>query len=144
MIRYFDASALVKRYVEENHSRDVAMKLSSSNAVTCRLSESEIASALARRHREGSLPRSARNRLLAAMRLDMESLYLVEITPEVSATAIELLMRYSLRSGDAPHLASALMLARRCNLEIQFVCYDQSLNEAAGREGLSPARKGLN
>jgi predicted nucleic acid-binding protein len=137
LICYFDASALVKRYVEEDHSRQMARLLSASTAVTCRLSESEIASALARRHREGSLPPAARDRLLAAMQKDMESLYVVEISPEVSAVACRLLMRHSLRAGDALQLASALMLAGRSRHEIQFVCFDQSLNEAAGREGLA-------
>ena len=137
MIRYFDASALVKRYVEEDHSREVARLLSASTAVTCRLSESEIASALARRHREGSLPLAARNRLLAAMRHDVDSLYVVEISPEVSAAAVRILMRHRLRAGDALQLASALTLAGRSDLEIQFVSFDQSLNEAASREGLA-------
>jgi predicted nucleic acid-binding protein len=136
LIGYFDASALVKRYVEENHSREVADLLSTTIAVTCRLSESEIASALARRCREGRLSLSARNRLLAAMQRDMASLWVVEISPDVSAAACRLLMRHKLRAGDALQLASALVLAHRSNLEIKFICFDQSLNKAAVQEGI--------
>jgi predicted nucleic acid-binding protein len=118
LIGYFDASALVKRYVEENHSREVADLLSTTIAVTCRLSESEIASAL------------------AAMQRDLASLWVVEISPDVSAAACRLLMRHKLRAGDALQLASALVLAHRSNLEIKFICFDQSLNKAAVQEGI--------
>jgi len=137
LICYLDASALVKRYVTENHSRDVSKLLSAEIPVTSRLSESEIASALARRHREGSLTLPERNRLLAAMQQDLASLYIVEVSPEVSAKACGLLMRHRLRAGDALQLASALLLAGKSNLKIQFVSFDRSLNEAASREGLA-------
>jgi len=137
LICYLDASALVKRYVAENHSREVSKLLSAEIAVTSRLSESEIASALARRHREGSLTLPERDRLLAAMQQDLASLYVVEVSPDVSAKACRLLMRHRLRAGDALQLASALMLAGKSNLRIQFVSFDQSLNEAASREGLA-------
>jgi uncharacterized protein len=110
--------------------------LSDGTAVTCRLSESEIASALARRQREGALSMASRDRLLGIMRVDMASLYVVEVTPEVSALACTLLMRRRLRAADAIHLASALMLAGRSGLEVQFVSFDRAQNEAAGREGL--------
>ena len=136
MIRYYDASALAKRYVEEPESEELLRLLSDGIAVTCRLSESEIASALARRQREGSLSKAARDRLLEVMRKDMASLYVVEDSSEVSGLACALLMRHKLRAADALHLASALMLAGWSGLRVQFVGYDQAQNEAAGREGL--------
>jgi predicted nucleic acid-binding protein len=109
--------------------------LSDGIAVTCRLSESEIASALARRRREGDLSVAARNHLLEIMQKDMASLYVVELTSEVSAMACRLLMSHRLRAADALHLASALMLAGRSGLKVQFVSFDQAQNEAAGLEG---------
>ena len=105
-------------------------------AATGRLSEHEMASALARRQREGSFALAERNRLLEAMQQDMASLYVVEISPEVSALACRLLMRHKLRAGDSLHLASALILAERSSLKVQFVGFDEDLNEAARQEGL--------
>ena len=105
-------------------------------AATGRLSEPEMASALARRQREGSFALAERNRLLEAMQQDMASLYVVEISPEVSALACRLLMRHKLRAGDSLHLASALILAERSSLKVQFVGFDEDLNEAARQEGL--------
>jgi len=136
LIRYFDASALVKRYVAEPQSKTVGRLLSDGIALTCRLTEAEIASAFARRQRESSLTLSERDQLLAVMQQDMASLFVVELSPEVSALACRLLMRYRLRAGDALHLASALMLAGWSDIKIQFVGFDAALNEAARKEGL--------
>ena len=136
MITYFDASALAKRYLAEVKSRAVNQLLAESTAVTGRLSESELASALARRHREGSLTLTDRDRLLDIMLRDMDSLYVVEISSEVSELACRLLMQHRLRAGDALHLASALTLAARTNLNVQFVAFDAALNEAAKKERL--------
>ncbi len=135
MIRYFDASALAKRYVAEPGSKNVGHLLADGIAVTCRLSEVEIASALARREREGALTAVARDRLLASMQRDMASLYVVEVSPEVSVLACRLLTRHKLRAGDAIHLASALILSGRSDITVQFVACDQALNAAAVKEG---------
>ena len=53
-MRYFDASALVKRYVRETGSTTVRRLLTLDAPVTSRLSEVEVASALVRRAREGA------------------------------------------------------------------------------------------
>lgn len=73
MIVYFDASALVKRYVAEAGSDVVRRLLRRAMPATCRLSEVEIASALVRR-REGVLTSAERDRGLAALREDMDAL----------------------------------------------------------------------
>ena len=52
-MRYFDASALVKRYVRENGNTAVRRLLSSDTPVMSRLSEVEVASALMRLARGG-------------------------------------------------------------------------------------------
>jgi predicted nucleic acid-binding protein len=52
--RYFDASALVKRYVRETGSVVVRRLLATGIAATSRLSEVEVASGIVRRAREGA------------------------------------------------------------------------------------------
>jgi uncharacterized protein len=136
LIRYFDASALAKRYILEPNSRTVDRLLAEGIATTGRLSEAEIASALARRHREGSLNLAERDHLLKAMQQDLACLYVVEISPEVSTLACSLLMRHKLRASDSLHLASALVLKGQSDLDLQFIGFDDNLNEAARLEGL--------
>ena len=69
-MQYFDASALVKRYVREQGSASVRRLLASDAPATARLSEVEVASALIRRSREGAFPLTERDRALAALEPD--------------------------------------------------------------------------
>ena len=102
--------------------------------VTNRLSEIEVASALARRCREGTLDRQDRERAIAALRVDMDSLAVVELTGELAGMAIALLSRHPLRAGDSVQLASCLYL--RTHLEdLRVLAFDDRLNDAARAEG---------
>jgi predicted nucleic acid-binding protein len=137
LIRYFDAGALVKRYVREAESALVRRLLTESLPVTSRLSMTEIASAVVRRCREGAFPATERDRALAALQNDFRSLYVAELTPDVSALSVTLLVRYQLRAGDAVQLASCLYLQQRLGRPVQFVAYDTRLAEAARQEALT-------
>jgi predicted nucleic acid-binding protein len=136
LICYFDASALAKRYVQEEHSNAVNQLLTQGLSTTSRISEAELASAVARRYREGRLGKEQRDRLISAMQRDMGSLYVIEVLPEVSSLACRLLVTHKLRAADALHLASALLLARRMENGVRFVAFDKNLTDAARLEGL--------
>ncbi len=127
----------MKRYVEELGSDTVRRLLDEHTACTSRLSEVEIASSLARREREGSLVTAERDRALSAMVLDLERLFVVELDPEITALACELLLSYPLRAGDATQLGSAVYLQAQSGAEILFVAYDEPLNNAARSCGLT-------
>lgn len=132
---YTDASALVKRYVREAGSQTVRRLLTGDVPVTSRLSEVEIASALHRRVREGTISEGERDRALGALAADMASIYVVELLPAVTAIALTLLKRYSLRAGDAVQLASCLHVREQVGVAVTFLVYDTRLGEAARREG---------
>ena len=136
MTRYFDASALAKRYVRETGSTTVRRLLASGRAATSRLSYVEVSSAIVRRAREGAFTIDERDRMLAALQHDVPALAMVELTPEISADARTLLLRYPLRAGDAVQLASALYLQRQLARPVPFVAYDRRLVLAAHAEGL--------
>ncbi|HEX3127470.1 MAG TPA: type II toxin-antitoxin system VapC family toxin [Thermoanaerobaculia bacterium] len=136
MIRYFDASALVKKYVEEQDSDLVRDRLLKGRAATSRLSEVEITSALSRRCREGSLSEEDRDAAITAVRKDFQALIKVELSPQVVTVARELLTGYDLRAGDAIQLASCLFLRNR-GLNLEFLAFDGRLNLAARAMGLS-------
>ena len=137
MTRYFDASALVKRYVREAGSVTVRRLLASGIAASSRLSEVEVSSAIVRRAREGAFTMPRRDRMLGALQRDLPALAIVEIIPEIAADARVLLLRHPLRAGDAIQLASCLYLQRQLARPVPFVAFDRRLVEAAHAEGLT-------
>ena len=142
MTRYFDASALVKRYVREAGSTSVRRLLASGTAATSRLSEVEISSAIVRRAREAAFSREQRDRMLTALQHDLPALAIVELIPEVTAGARALLLRHPLRAGDAVQLASCLYLQRQLARPVPFVAFDGRLVTAARAERLPVAGTG--
>lgn len=135
-MRYFDASALVKRYVREDASVRVRRLLRSDTPATSRLSEVEITSALERRAREGAFSLAERDRALAALVSDFPALVVVELTAEIIAKARALLQRHALRAGDAVQLASCLYLQAQLGEPVAIVAFDERLLTAARQEGL--------
>ena len=137
MIGYFDASALVKRYVEEPESAVLRRLIEECLVCTSRLSEVEITSALVRRATEGSLVPAERDRALSALSQDMRSFYVVEFFPEIARAARGLLLRHPLRASDAVQLASSTHVRESADERVLFVAFDRRLNDAAIGEGLT-------
>ena len=104
---------------------------------TSRLSAIEVASALARREREGAFTATERDRALKRLNADLAAWILVELTAELTADAQILLIRHSLRSGDAVQLASCLYLQGETRERISFAAFDDRLTRAARAEGLT-------
>ncbi len=109
---YLDASALVKRYVDETGShwlRATLAKAQSPLFLTSRLTIIEVISAFARRVRDGSLPFDEFATARDAFRGDCLNEY--QIMPPTMAVidlSCALLERHPLRAFDAAHLATAL------------------------------------
>ncbi len=141
MTRYFDASALAKRYIYETESPQVSQLLKKGPSATSRFTEIEVASALARRTRENILTLRERDRALAALEQDMATFYVLELIPEVTALAIGLLTHYRLRGPDAIQLASCLFLKKHLQQEIEFIAFDRHLMGVAHRKGLQVWQK---
>jgi len=137
VIAYVDASALVKRYVDEPGSDEVESCLAEATPATSRLSQIEIASAVARRCRDGDLSQPDRDHILADLRQDLDAFYIVEVVEEVVSRAESLLLRHPLRAGDALQLASGLTLQERMARPVLLHAFDHRLTEAAKLEGLA-------
>lgn len=136
-MRFFDASALVKRYVREAGSASVRRLLARGEVAIGRLSEVEVVSAFARLAREGSLSVSQRDQAAEAFLKDLGAWTIVEITSDVTRYARKLLMRHTLRSGDAIQLAGALVLHENAGGLAAFIAHDVRLRDAAMSEGLN-------
>jgi hypothetical protein len=95
----------------------------------------EVVSALARRCREGAFDLAERDRALAELTHDLAAMTVVEIVSAVTSRARALLVRHTLRAGDALQLASCLMLRDGAG-SVAFAAFDDRLVEAARAEGL--------
>lgn len=136
-MRFFDASALVKRYVREPGSSRVRRLVRTGMVSLCRLSEVEVVSAFARLAREGAISALQRDAAVAAFVNDLSAWTIMEIHPEVTRTARRLLLHHNLRTGDALQLSTALVLQESISSPLdEFVAYDARLVNAARAEQL--------
>ena len=126
---------MVKRYVREAGSDLVETLLASGPAAISRLSEVEVASALARRMRTGDCSVEERDVALATLAKDMDSFLIVELVPAVTRRAALLLNAYSLRAADAVQLGSFLHLQEKLGQDIPFVVFDARLAAVASESG---------
>jgi hypothetical protein len=143
MVQFFDASALVKRYVREADTAAVRRALRRGHVAISRQSEVEVVSALVRLAREGHIEMTRRDRAITAFLQDLTAWLVVELSTEVTALARTLLVRHTLRSGDAIQLASALRFQQMTSVPLSaFVAYDTRLAAAAANEGLPGLARG--
>lgn len=129
----FDSSAFAKRYIAEAGSEQVDEILQ--NATQLGLSAlcvPEIVSALNRRIREGILPQPGYEQAKAQLAADVGDAVVLQLTPEVVATAVTLLENHPLRAMDALHIAGALVW--QADL---FVTADRQQFAAAQQSGLN-------
>jgi predicted nucleic acid-binding protein len=140
-MRYFDASALVKGYVDEADSQRMRRLLKRGSAATTRLSFVEVASALGRFGRDGRLPDDQRSMALAALTADAAGVLVIELTSEIVSRAHALAQKHPLRAGDAIQLASCLYVRDTVNPGTTLVSFDDRLNTAARLEGVKLAGK---
>ncbi len=141
---FCDSSAIVKRYVNEIGSNfvDNLANLKSGNVVLlARITRVEVAAAIARRLKIGSISAGDAQNALAAFQHDLTNNYFtVEITPILLSAAMSLATKHSLRGYDAVQLAAAL----EANDEriasglapLTIVSADVDLNNAAQVESL--------
>jgi uncharacterized protein len=137
-MRFFDASALVKRYIRKRESSRVRRLLRGESVAISRLSEVEVVSALARLARDNAISVAQRDRAVTAFIADIMSWHVVELKADVTAKARALLLQYALRAGDALQLAAALVLQEGLGQPLEgFVAYDPRLIDAARAERLA-------
>ncbi len=145
MTAYFlDSSALAKRYALEPGTtwlQTLTDPAAANALIIARITLVEVSSALARRHREQTLPMADYGDALRALRLDADMQYhLVELDKAVCDEASRLVGQYPLRAYDAVQLASVL-LVHRAFVDagadaIVFLTADDRLLTVAQAEGL--------
>lgn len=105
----FDASALTKRYASETgRNRVLALFASASELLVAAHCKTEVASALLRRRREGSLPAAEFERAWSAAQSDVADMTLVPLDARVERFAFAAIEQGPLRGMDALHVGSAI------------------------------------
>ena len=146
MAHYFcDSSAIVKRYVAETGTGWVIALTSPAIGNTvylARITGVEVVSAITRRLRRGALIPTDAQQAIYNFRADLPNDFaFVEVTPLLTASAMNLAERHGLRGYDAVQLAAALQIQQgrlTANLSnVTFLSADAALNAAAQAEGLA-------
>jgi predicted nucleic acid-binding protein len=139
MILYLDASALVKRYVAEPGSAEVARIIAEAEIVgTSLITRAETAAALAKAVRMGVLTQEAAVSSLQVFRSEWPLLVRVQATEALMSRADALAWELGLRGYDAVHLASALLWQEGMEQPITLATFDRTLWEAARQRGIQP------
>ena len=135
MITYFDTSSLLKFVIKEIGSEENLNIWNLSDEKECsQLTRTEMHSALMRKVREGSVLASAVPAHLGALDRLFADVILIDITSDVIDASCELVKEFPLKSADAIHLATALMV--RADL---FSSSDKKLCAAASESGIAVA-----
>lgn len=145
---YLDASALVKRYVDENGSdwiRQITKPSTQNTILLAEITLAEIAAALGARHRASNgITEEERDRALSRFLQDCDEYFLLlPVDRPIIDRAVELTQNYRLRGYDAVQLATALvtnsLLETKSLSSLVIVTADTDLNSAAAAEGLPVA-----
>jgi len=137
MILYLESSNLVKLYVQEGDSGEIARLVSDAEAVaTSIIAYAEARAAFARKSREKGISDEDHKRVKNDLDRDWESIFVIKLTDAVVRSAGDLAEKRSLRGFDALHLASALELQKAVPLPVLFSSSDARLRESAKEEGL--------
>jgi predicted nucleic acid-binding protein len=130
-LAYFDTSILVKNYIQEVGSRRVRELLEAYEFLSSSITPIELHSAVRRRHRQGEMTRLNYSSILARVKQDRIYWQLVEPVPVVLGKAEELVGSYDVRTLDALHLASAIVIQDSIHAPLPFVTADERQLAAA-------------
>jgi hypothetical protein len=134
---YFDTSVLLKRYVAEAGSERARALLRGYRIVSSALAPVEALSGLARRRAVGDLADRHFSAIIKRMRVDRAFWNLLEVSPAVLDRAEHLVLTSSLRTADAIHVGTALVLQADAGRPVPFVTSDVQQREAAAKHGLT-------
>jgi len=133
---FWDSSAVIPVLIAEARSAEMVTLLSSDRAPAVWWGGPvECQSSLHRRRREEVLTPAALAEALARLERLAEDVDVVAPTARLRERAGRALAAHPLRAADALQLAAALVWADDTPAGEAFVCLDDRLREAAGREG---------
>jgi len=145
MIVYFDTSALVKAYVQEEGSKEVIALMDDEDNLfgSIVLVKVEMASAIQRAVRVAGSPSSAAANAWQDFLEDWESFTRLRVAIGTVERASDIAWKYGLRGYDSLHLAAALLWQENLGIKLTFAAFDHDLWRASQKAGLEPWPAGL-
>lgn len=142
MICYLDTSALIKLYIDEDGTRTVqAFAKKSKVLATSIVAYAEARAAVKRGLAEEIIYEAEYRLCMSNFKKDWKNYLIVNIDKSLIFLAGDLAEKYNLRGFDSIHLASAVVLREKLNIDILFLCWDKKLEEAAIMEGFKTNRE---
>ena len=137
-MRYWDTSAVLPLIVDEPaRQRLLTLYEEDPQLVTWWATPIEIASAVARREREGTITSDEADAALKSAKCLGAAWHEVIPSEMVRRTAERLLRLHNLRAADSLQLSAALIAANHDPTTLEMVCFDNRLTLAARREGFT-------
>ena len=137
-MRFWDSSAIIPLCLTEPHTeKTLRLARSDEDLVVWWATRIECHSAISRRRREGVLSAEAEQQATAILGALAGAWSEVQPGEKVRQRAERLLRVHPLRAADALQLSSALVWANESTSDLEFVCLDANLREAAFKEGFS-------
>jgi predicted nucleic acid-binding protein len=132
VILYLDASALVKRYIQEKASEDVNAWIDTAEmVVTGLITRVEVAAAIARAGRMKLISPDETLAALRQFRSEWESFQRLPINENTVIRGSDLAIEHNLRGYGATHLACALIWHETLGMPVTLASFDSQLIEAA-------------
>lgn len=144
-VLFLDSSSLVKRYIAETGTAWVVGLLrpsAASDIFIANITGIEVASAIARRLKIGSINQTTARKALNRFKRDFAKRFItVDLIPQIVEQGISLAEKHALRGYDTTQLAIALAVNNRLLksgiTSLTFISADNDLNQAARAEGLT-------
>jgi predicted nucleic acid-binding protein len=128
VILYLDASALVKRYVQEKASQDVYTWIEAAEmVVTGLITRVEVTAAIARAGRMKLITPEETLAALRQFRSEWESFQRLPITENTVVRGDALAVEHNLRGYDATHLSCALIWQETLGMPVTLASFDSQL-----------------
>jgi predicted nucleic acid-binding protein len=138
LILYFDSSALVKRYVEEQGSSDVLDWMEASDLTgTVLVTRAEVAAAITHALRRQYVTQEDARKILETFHKEWSCFHRLPVNESLVARADALACDHNLRGYDAIHVAAALIWQELLDLPVTLVSYDRELADAARASGMA-------
>ena len=143
-IIYLDTSALIKRYIQEEGSDELAQWINAATLTgTATITYAEMSAALAKIERMGWVSSDEASLAWQDFLEDYPFLVSIEITQTVVVLAGDLAWEHGLRGYDAVHLAAALIWQEKIGKSVQMATFDKELWKIAKKVGLKCLPKDL-
>lgn len=141
---YFDSSAMVKRYLDEEGSYTVNKVLDEASVVaTSILTYPEMVSAFIRKQRMREISKDTYAKISSALESEWSYFFVIQFSDQLYPAIRRIIEMHGLKAADSIHLASALWLKHSVKENVSFVSSDTSLLKAAGMEKLSVVNPAL-